>query len=295
MRSLSIPREVPSVLLDEDPNASTRRRAWRDVVVELRSDDPAEWDGHRAAADQLTVVVQRTGSSLVECAGPSGGTVAAHHSPGSIWIAAPGDTGTARWQRTAPGTTTSLHVGIGPAIVLQAALRTGFATSYEALSRSHLRDEAVLGFAAALESSIDTDPTGAHVRALAGVLAAHLMIQPSAQPVSSPSGGLDAATLARVLQHVRSRLQEPLTVDDLAAVAFLSRAHFLRAFHRSTGYTPHQFVMELRLCRAAELLTETDLLVESIAATCGWRSRSQFIAAFRARHGTSPSRYRAAA
>jgi AraC-like DNA-binding protein len=61
------------------------------------------------------------------------------------------------------------------------------------------------------------------------------------------------------------RYSEPLGVDDMAAAAGLSRAHFSRAFRKEFGESPHVYLLTRRLERAAALLRNTD---RSIAEIC---------------------------
>jgi AraC family transcriptional regulator len=110
----------------------------------------------------------------------------------------------------------------------------------------------------------------------------------------SPRGLLDAACLQRVTEFVAAHLSEDLTLGDLAAVAGLSRFHFVRAFKRSTGESPCQYLNLQRIRRAKQLLgcAEPPSL-EDIAALVGFKSVSQFARAFRRRVGTTPRAYRA--
>jgi AraC family transcriptional regulator len=94
--------------------------------------------------------------------------------------------------------------------------------------------------------------------------------------------------------HLHDRLAEEITLDDLAAVANLSKFHLLRRFRASTGRTPARFLTDLRTQRAALLLRTTDRPISTIAHQCGYRNPSQFAAAFRRRHGASPATYRRA-
>lgn len=83
-----------------------------------------------------------------------------------------------------------------------------------------------------------------------------------------------------------------MTLDDLAAQVNLSKFHLLRMFTKSTGSTPHRYLVGLRLGRAANLLRHSTMPVVRIAAECGYRSPGQFSAAFRRVHGMSPRDYR---
>jgi AraC-like DNA-binding protein len=85
---------------------------------------------------------------------------------------------------------------------------------------------------------------------------------------------------------------EPLTVDDLAAAAHLSRAHFTREFRRVFGETPYSYLLTRRLERAAALLRSTDYSVADICVAVGLTSVGSFTTSFTRHFGASPTRYR---
>ena len=100
--------------------------------------------------------------------------------------------------------------------------------------------------------------------------------------------------LLRAKDLADARYADRLTVDDLARVAGLSRAHFSAAFRTAFGVTPHAYVLTRRLERAAALLRSTDHSVTDICLAVGLTSVGSFSASFRRMYGRSPTRYRAA-
>ena len=100
--------------------------------------------------------------------------------------------------------------------------------------------------------------------------------------------------LARAGEGPRRRpLLEPLTVDDLAREAGLSRAHFATEFRRAFGATPHVYLLTRRLERAAALLRDTDRSVAVICMDVGLSSVGSFTTSFTPDVGMSPTAYRA--
>jgi len=97
----------------------------------------------------------------------------------------------------------------------------------------------------------------------------------------------------RLRAHIDAHYAQPLTVDRLAKLAGLSRFHFIRAFHASTGRTPHQYVRERRLERARELLVNTPMPVTEICDAVGFQSLGSFSSLFRRLTGETPAEYRA--
>jgi AraC-like DNA-binding protein len=90
-----------------------------------------------------------------------------------------------------------------------------------------------------------------------------------------------------------ARYAEPLGVEDLAAAAGLSRAHFSREFRREFGESPHQYLLTRRLERAAALLRATDRSVADVCFSVGLASIGSFTTSFTRAFGVSPTVYRA--
>jgi AraC-like DNA-binding protein len=103
-----------------------------------------------------------------------------------------------------------------------------------------------------------------------------------------------ARHLLRARDLADARYFEPLTVDDLARAAGLSRAHFSREFRRTFGESPHAYLLTRRLERAADLLRATDRSVAEICFSVGLQSVGSFTTTFTRTYGLSPTAYRAA-
>jgi AraC-like DNA-binding protein len=102
-----------------------------------------------------------------------------------------------------------------------------------------------------------------------------------------------ARHLLRAKDLADARYVEPLDVDDLAAAAGLSRAHFSREFRRAFGESPHAYLLTRRLERSAALLRTTDRSVAEICFSVGLRSVGSFTTSFTRTFGESPTAYRA--
>jgi AraC-like DNA-binding protein len=101
-----------------------------------------------------------------------------------------------------------------------------------------------------------------------------------------------ARHLLRAKDLADARYAEPLDVDDLAAAAGLSRAHFSREFHREFGDSPHAYLLTRRLERAAALLRTTDNSVAEICLDVGLTSVGSFTTSFKRAFGRTPTQYR---
>jgi AraC family transcriptional regulator len=83
-----------------------------------------------------------------------------------------------------------------------------------------------------------------------------------------------------------------LSLDEMAQSVGLSTAHFARMFRKSTGETPHQFVLRQRLERAKAMLRAPDARVLDVAVACGFKTQQHFAQVFRDVCGVSPTEYR---
>lgn len=101
-----------------------------------------------------------------------------------------------------------------------------------------------------------------------------------------------ARHLLRAKDLADARYAEPLTVDDMAAAAGLSRAHFSREFRRAFGEPPHAYLLTRRLERAAALLRGTDRSVADVCLSVGLQSIGSFTTSFTRTFGVSPTAYR---
>jgi AraC family transcriptional regulator len=117
-------------------------------------------------------------------------------------------------------------------------------------------------------------------------------MQPSAFPTDARRAEY-AARFNRVVDHIQTHLDEPLDLATLAAVACFSPCHFHRLFHGWMRETIHEFIVRLRLERAAKQLSyNPGKTVTEIALDCGFASPSTFARAFKAFHGVSASQWR---
>jgi len=110
--------------------------------------------------------------------------------------------------------------------------------------------------------------------------------------VQTHRGGLGSARLRRIKEFVDAKIEDELTLCEMAQAVALSTAHFSRMFRKSTGETPHQFLLRQRLERAKMMLRSADGRVMDVAVACGFKSQQHFAQVFRHVCGVSPTEYR---
>jgi transcriptional regulator GlxA family with amidase domain len=115
-----------------------------------------------------------------------------------------------------------------------------------------------------------------------------------AQYVEAPLAEPTADTMQDVLAWLGRHLGEPVTVDQLAARAFMSPRTFARRFVRETGTTPQRWLTGQRILLAQQLLEETDGTVDEVAAASGFGNAAALRHHFRLWRSTTPLAYRRA-
>lgn len=91
---------------------------------------------------------------------------------------------------------------------------------------------------------------------------------------------------------MRDHIEEPIGLNELALLVGLSRFHFCTAFRQATTKTPHQYLVEMRIDRAQQLLKDRHLSITDIALSVGYETPSSFSASFRKQTGMTPGAFR---
>ncbi len=138
-----------------------------------------------------------------------------------------------------------------------------------------------------------------YAESLASILSVHLLRRHSSLCRGASrrlglerTGKLSEASLRAATDYVGDNISGDLSLAEIAAAAHLSPYHFARAFKRSTGLSPHRYVVGQRIERAKDLLGNTDLPVGEVATRVGFASPSHFAQQFRRDVGVSPSAFR---
>jgi AraC family transcriptional regulator len=112
------------------------------------------------------------------------------------------------------------------------------------------------------------------------------------RPVQMYKGGLGSARLRTIKELVHAKIEDDLSLDEMAQSVGLSTAHFARMFRKSTGETPHQFVLRHRIERAKAMLRAPDARILDVAVACGFKTQQHFAQVFRDVCRVSPTVYR---
>jgi AraC-like DNA-binding protein len=105
-------------------------------------------------------------------------------------------------------------------------------------------------------------------------------------------GGLSPWQMRLVGDLIDARLDGDITIGQLARQCGLSRSYFTQAFRRTTGITPHRWLMQRRTDKAKELLRNLETPLAEIALACGFASQSHLTRVFNAIAGATPGQWR---
>lgn len=131
------------------------------------------------------------------------------------------------------------------------------------------------------------------VRALLSKLIFCLCSQhPSAISRPSDKALRDGERIKLMLQFVQEHYSEELSIADIASSAMISQSEGLRCFRATIGASPVQYLRQLRVQKAAELLKAGTLKITQIASQCGFQDMSYFAKTFKDMMGQTPSEYR---
>jgi AraC family transcriptional regulator len=194
------------------------------------------------------------------------------------------------------GTADMEHVIVSISDVALAAASDGAGGSVELHPRWKMTDARLSSLLAAVNSErVAGFPSGrlfldSVEQALAAVLVNGYAVRRG--PVRTYRGGLSPARLRRVKEFVHAKIEDELSLGELAHSVGLSTAHFAEMFRKSTGETPHQFVLRLRVERAKEMLRTAESRVLDVAIACGFKTQQHFARVFRLLCGSTPTEYR---
>jgi transcriptional regulator GlxA family with amidase domain len=125
-----------------------------------------------------------------------------------------------------------------------------------------------------------------------------LLLETVSPPVAhtplTVSQGLAPWQIRRVTAEIDSNLDTTIHNKDLAAIARLCESHFNVAFRKSTGESPHEYIIRRRMERAQGLMLSTDKPLSEIAAECGFADQPHFTRLFSRLVGESPAAWRRA-
>jgi AraC family transcriptional regulator len=125
-------------------------------------------------------------------------------------------------------------------------------------------------------------------------IVARLLASASRVATSERSRGSKLAhwRLKRAIDYVEARLNEPVSLADVALSAGLTRMHFAAQFRAATGLRPHEYLLRRRIERAQDMLVGTGMSLVDVALSVGFQTQSHFTSVFKRYAGQPPRAWR---
>lgn len=98
--------------------------------------------------------------------------------------------------------------------------------------------------------------------------------------------------IKRAVQFINENYYRDFTVEQLADFTGVNRSHLYRIFKATMGMSVQQYILEFRLAKARNLVCNTNLPFNEIAASCGFSDQSHFSRTFKTYYGESPMNYK---
>lgn len=102
----------------------------------------------------------------------------------------------------------------------------------------------------------------------------------------------DKQCVKQAIEYMNDQYSASCSLNELAHIANMSTYHFIRIFKSTTGKTPYDYLLDLRIQKAQAMMTQADLNITEIAFQSGFKNTSHFSNIFKQRVGISPTRYR---
>jgi AraC family transcriptional regulator len=283
-------RNIPSRLL-----VSSENLRWQSVLVRSFADPLVADEFTTAPTPDVTLVRILSGGYEIESL-HGRRWQKMEYRPGSIGVAAPGNTDTLRWRGPAVTGTRSLHIFIGRQLLSELADAFGDPSMLSRLPSAMGLDDPIIGAQTqALANALHFGAAPLYADSFAAALAAHLMYgrhMGTRYASRLESGAVDVPAIQRILEFLHDEMAGSPRLDDLAALINVSKFHLLRMFKHHLGVTPYQYLKQVRMEKAEQLLRSTDIPVARICVMCGYLSQAQFSQSFRQHAGVTPAAFR---
>jgi AraC family transcriptional regulator len=272
------------------PVVFRRQAAWEGIRLEYLRLTTGTLPKHRH--QDHTILISLTDGGLAELTTSSGLGLSGVQKRGNICLLPSRLEHRARLE----GTSEHLALYLDPTMIDRAASDARLKGRIELVERYLRKDPVISNVGLALLAELDSEGLSGRLYAesLANVLAVHLLRHYSNEEVKPPlfQGGLSGPKLRQVTAFIADNYSKDIKLAELAQVAGMSSFHFAREFKRSTGTSPHQYLIKYRVERAKALMTNDDLPLTEVSLLSGFSHQSHFTRLFRKITGTTPHLYR---
>ncbi len=99
-------------------------------------------------------------------------------------------------------------------------------------------------------------------------------------------------SINHVIDYMYDNYNQDFSLEEIAGTVNYSPFHFIRIFKAETGKTPYEYLLDIKIDKAKQLLKNTNLSITDICFSSGFNNRSHFSVVFKKKTGYSPSQYR---
>jgi AraC family transcriptional regulator len=162
----------------------------------------------------------------------------------------------------------------------------------EIVHRIGVSDDVLHNFGRLFQAELYADNANGqlYIESLASAIVIHLLKNYSAlkKQIVEPKGGLTTNAIRQILDYINDRLEENLSLLELAAVVRMSPHYFSALFKQSIGISPYQYVIRCRVQRAEQLLRQGKQTIAEIAKQVGFAHQSHLNYHFKRHFGVTP-------
>ena len=270
--------------------ASSAGAGWESALIEQMHwpAGTAEFETRPSSDLRISMVLRGAHQTEVRVDGQWCKTAA---NVGAIAVTAAGDVDELRWRSEVPIETLHLFIPADTIAAAAGQLTTAGMPLQRAVPSLSFADPAVAGVLTGLLSAVKRGAPDLYARETVRWLSTHLLLTHRLATTGTAAIPSDPR-IARAIACIQQRYADTLSLEQLAAVACISKFHFSRLFRLETGMSPHAYLLRQRVTAARNCLATTRIPIAQIAACTGFARTSNFAVAFRSETGMTASEYR---
>jgi AraC family transcriptional regulator len=263
---------------------------WNGLKVYRARVVPGRMLEHTADAHEINISLG--GELVTEKISATGQRVRTVGREGNICFTPVGQPISASWNEVID----NMGILLDPSFVQKTASENKLGSGFEFAEVYKQEDRLVtqLGLALLEEAATEAPMGRLYADSLIQTIALHVLktYGTARAAVSHINGGLSGYRSRRVREFIEAHLDDDIGLAELSAVAGLSQFHFARAFRKTTGVTPQQYLMQRRIERAKEMLSNERLPIVEISLRTGFKNQSHFTTLFRKFTSMTPKTWR---
>lgn len=220
-----------------------------------------------------------------------GKTHRALNEPGNIYLLPRGTRDKLTWKDSS----SHIIVAIDAGFLCRSVPETAHLEDVELIPNWELKDRHIAALMMALHADLEDGQAAGRLygETLGASLASYLVNRYAVHPPNGKASvGIPRVRLRRIFEFIDQNLATDIAMADLAGLAGMSVSHFSEQFRKSTGSSPHQFVLKQRIERAKNLLRQTDFTLVEVALGSGFADQSHFAKTFRRNVRMTPRQFR---